>query len=85
MIEIAAVVATHNRPGLLSDRCLASIGRQTRAPDHLIVVDDSDPDTRRANREIVGGFSGAGASVVYLENQRTPGAAGAWNSALSYL
>ena len=53
MISIAAVVATHNRPELLAERALASIAAQTRRPDYLVVVDDSDADTRHANVEIV--------------------------------
>ena len=54
MPSIAAVVATHNRPELLANRSLASIASQTRLPDYLIVVDDSDLDARRTNAEIAG-------------------------------
>ena len=82
---IAAVVATHNRPDLLANRSLASIALQTRPPDYLIVVDDSDLDTRRNNAEIVAYLSPSCTRTFYLENRRTPGAAGAWNTALSYL
>ena len=82
MPSIAAVVATHNRPGLLAERALASIARQTRLPDHLVVVDDSDADTRHANAEVVAGLTIPGTRTLYLENRRTPGASGAWNTAL---
>ncbi len=85
MPSIAAVVATHNRPHLLANRSLASIALQTRPPDYLVVADDSAPETRRANAEIAAGFTTAGTKTFYLENRRTPGAAGAWNSALSHL
>ena len=85
MSFIAAVVATHNRPQLLANRSLASIALQTRLPDLLVVVDDSDPKVRRTNEEIVADFRTGGTRTVYLENYRTPGAAGAWNTALSEL
>ena len=85
MPSIAAIVATHNRPELLASRSLASIARQTRPPDYLIVVDDSDPDTRRANADVVSSLDLPGAKTYYLENRRTAGASGAWNTALYHL
>ena len=85
MPSIAAVVATHNRPRILANRALASIARQTRPPDFLVVVDDSDPKARRINEETVADFRAEGTKTIYLENYRTPGTAGAWNTALSEL
>ena len=85
MPSIAAVVATHNRPELLAGRALASVAGQTRRPDYLIVVDDSDSEIRHANAEVVSGLSIHGIRNIYLENLRTPGASGAWNTALFHL
>ena len=85
MPSIAAVIATHNRPQLLARRSLASIADQTRPPDLLIVVDDSDSGIRRSNRAVVAEFKAVGIKTLYLENRRTPGAAGAWNTALVHL
>ena len=85
MTSIAAVVATHNRPELLSGRALASIAGQTRRPDYLIVVDDSDADFRYANAEVVSDLCIPDTRKIYLENLRTPGASGAWNTALFHL
>ena len=85
MPAIAAVVATHNRPELLAGRALASIAAQTRRPDYLIVVDDSDADTRHANAEVVAGLAIPDTRTLYLENCRTPGASGAWNTALFHM
>ena len=85
MSRIAAIVATHNRPQLLANRALESIAHQTRPPDYLIVVDDSDPKARRVNEQIAADFRADGTKTVYLENYRTPGAAGAWNTGLSWL
>ena len=85
MPSIAAVIATHDRPELLANRALASIARQTRAPDYLVVVDDSGPKSRRANRETVDDFQAEGTKTVYLENHRAPGLSGACNTALAWL
>ena len=85
MLTIAAVVATHNRPELLAERALASIATQSRPPDYLVVVDDSDADIRRANAEVVAGLGIPGTGKVYLDNLRTPGASGAWNTALYHV
>ena len=83
---IAAVVATHNRPELLAGRALASIAGQTRRPDLLVVVDDSDAGTRSANAAIAAGFEpSTGVKTFYMENRRAPGASGAWNTALAHL
>ena len=85
MSTIAAVVATYNRPGLLAKRALKSIAEQSHPPDILIVVDDSDYNIRRLNRRIVDEFESGGIQVIYIENRRTPGASGAWNTALHEL
>ena len=85
MPSIAAVVATHNRPELLAGRALASIAAQTRLPDYLIVVDDSDAEFRHANAEVVSALCIPETRKIYLENRRTPGASGAWNTALVHL
>ena len=82
MSTIAAVVATYNRPGLLARRALASIAGQSRPPDLLIVVDDSDFDVRPKIKAAVEAFEASSFRVIYLENRRTPGASGAWNTGL---
>ena len=85
-LTVAAVVATYNRPQLLARRSLRSIAGQTRPPDLLIVVDDSDPDFLGRNKGAVDEFrASAGVRTLYLKNARTRGAAGAWNTALAHL
>ena len=69
MIKIAAVVATHNRPELLARRYLASIARQRRPTDYLLVVDDSDISMRPVNAEAVAALSIEGTRIIYLENR----------------
>ena len=51
----------------------------------LVVVDDSDSEVRDSNRKTVERLEAHGIKTVYLKNGRTSGAAGAWNTALSYL
>ncbi len=80
--RLAVVVATCNRFGMLSERSLPSVAAQTRRPDFLVVVDDSDREARTANAELVGSLALAGCDVSYLENARTAGASGSWNTAL---
>lgn len=82
---IAAVVATHNRPQFLAHRSLKSVADQTRPPDVLIVVDDSDQEYRRCNRAVVDGLKARGIKTTYMKNRRMPGASGAWNTALAHL
>ena len=81
MSSLATVVATYNRPGLLARRALASIANQTRLPDILIVVDDSTADIRPSNKAVVDRVRCEDVEVIYLENRRTSGASGAWNTA----
>ena len=85
MLSIAAVIATYNRPELLANRALPSVAQQTRPPDYLIVVDDSDGDLRRANAHVVTGFNAGNVVTRYFVNCRTRGASGAWNTALAHL
>ena len=85
MPSIASVVATHNRSELLAGRALASIAEQTRRPDYLIVVDDSDSELRPVNAEVVSSLRIPDTRKIYLDNRRTPGASGAWNTALIHL
>lgn len=83
--RVAVLIATCNRPGLLSQRSLTAVQRQTRRPDFLVVVDDSDLPNQSDNRNIVNDLRLGGAKIVYLTNTRTRGAAGAWNAGLDWL
>lgn len=80
--QIAAIVATCDRVQLLMERSIPSILQQTRLPDHLIVVDDSTPKIQKLNQPFVEDLDIPGCVVTYTLNQRTPGAAGAWNTAV---
>ena len=83
--QIAAIVATADRPQLLK-RALHSIAQQSRIPDRLIIVDDSNSER---SREIVADLAAQNLwslnPTELLSNRRTPGAAGAWNTALDHL
>jgi rhamnopyranosyl-N-acetylglucosaminyl-diphospho-decaprenol beta-1,3/1,4-galactofuranosyltransferase len=66
---IHAVVVTHRRPDELA-KSLDALSAQTRAPDHLVVVDNDD-DSRA--RDIV---SGQPIPTTYLGSRRNLGGAG---------
>jgi GT2 family glycosyltransferase len=83
--EIAVIVATKDRSAELANRALRSVAGQTRCPDYLVVVDDSDRRHRPANRRIVATLGLPKTRVSYHENDRTAGASGAWNVALDLL
>lgn len=81
--KVAVVIATKDRPQLLSERALSSVLAQTLQPDYLVVVDDSSAHYRPINREFVTSVNLAGRT--YLENTRTQGASGSWNTGLDFL
>ena len=83
--RIAVVIATCDRFQMLVERSLPSVSAQTRTPDLLVVVDDSPLDARAHNSEIVGALKLPGCQISYLENARTKGASGTWNTALDFL
>lgn len=83
--RLAVVIATCNRFGMLSERSLPSVVAQTRPPDILVVVDDSRREARTANAALVASLALPGCDVAYLENGRTAGASGAWNTGLDFL
>ncbi|MBM3853630.1 MAG: glycosyltransferase family 2 protein, partial [Verrucomicrobia bacterium] len=83
--SVAVLVATCNRPGLLAQRSLTAIQEQSRCPDYLVVVDDSEPPQRADNRNIVNDLRLRASRIVYLTNTRTQGASGAWNTGLEWL
>lgn len=85
---VAVVIATKDREAALANRALRSVLAQSRTPDFLVVVDDSNPRHREANRRIVDGVvppASRPMRVRYLRNDRTPGASGAWNVGLDWL
>jgi len=83
--EVAVIIATKNRPNLLKNRSLSSVLTQSKPPSYIIVVDDSSGDIRDENKSIVDSFPSKNCHVKYLLNHRTPGASGAWNTAVEYL
>jgi rhamnopyranosyl-N-acetylglucosaminyl-diphospho-decaprenol beta-1,3/1,4-galactofuranosyltransferase len=66
--RVVCVVVTHRRPETLA-RCLTAIARQSRRPDHLVVVDNQpDARTRRA-------LEGSGMPHSYLPSDTNLGGA----------
>src|SRR3954467_13069990 len=78
--SICAVVVTHRRPDELA-KSLDAVSAQTRAPDHLVVVDNDFSDGQDARvREIV---DGQPIATTYIGSRRNLGGAGGF--ALSML
>ena len=83
---VAVLVATAQRANLLERRSLPSIEHQSRQPVRVVVVDDSGDDAAAERTErLVRSWQPAGIDADFLRNQRTKGAAGAWNSGLDHL
>lgn len=82
-----ALIATHNRARLLQERALASILAQERAPDLVVIVDDSQPYFRHDTNEVVADAAMLAPRTRFelLLNHRAPGASGAWNTGLRWL
>src|SRR5215210_1526363 len=64
-----AVVVTYNRRELLS-ACLGAIAAQTRAPDHLLVVDNASTD---GTRDMVAGEHPQAELLALPENRGSSG------------
>lgn len=83
--KVVVIVATSDRSELLRSRALPSVKAQTITPDYLVVCDDSRTEQKKQNREIVESTQLSNCTVFYLENHRTPGASGCWNSAVDLI
>jgi rhamnopyranosyl-N-acetylglucosaminyl-diphospho-decaprenol beta-1,3/1,4-galactofuranosyltransferase len=71
--SICAVVVTHQRPDELA-KSLDAVSAQTRAPDHLVVVDNDFSDGQDARvRDIV---DGQPIATTYIGSRRNLGGAG---------
>ena len=84
--KIAVLIATSmGRDAQLFGRSLASVLRQTRKPDMIVVVDDNEDNT--VSGKIRFGLAELDVPVVYLENRRTRGfsGTGAWNTGIEYI
>ncbi len=79
---VACLTATRDRLELLRSRTLPSILRQDRKPDVCVFVNDGPRDHRFHIESLVDQL---GKGFVTLQNDRSPGAAGAWNTGLEYL
>ena len=87
-LPVVAVVATHGEDwlGLLTDRALASIAKQTKQADRVVVVSDNDPLADFLNEEDIKSCFPASYrnNVRLIPNNRTRGnsGTGAWNTGI---
>lgn len=83
MHPVAVVVATCNRAPLLQQRTVPSILSQTSLPSDVVVVNDG-ADHPKAVQDALANLAGQ-THLELLDNSRTPGPAGAWNTGLQWL
>jgi glycosyltransferase involved in cell wall biosynthesis/SAM-dependent methyltransferase len=79
--HIAVIIATRNRPVLLS-KALGSIAQQTRQPDSVLVISDCDSEHEKQTRDAVQEASKILPDIQFFKNQRTNNLSGAINTGL---
>ena len=85
-IQIGVIVATCDRPMLLSERSIPSILNQSRAPDFLIVVDDSSSaENIKKNNDYIESLRLPNTTIKIIRNNRTTGACGSWNTGIEWI
>jgi len=85
-IKICVIVATCDRPNLLSKRSIPSILGQSHPPDFLIVVDDSRSECNvKVNERYIKSIVAEDTIVSIVRNRRTPGACGSWNTGIDWI
>ncbi|KYG04946.1 hypothetical protein BE21_43800 [Sorangium cellulosum] len=80
----AVVIATTTERRELLSRALRSVAEQLRAPDRLVVVIDRRAGDEAGPRGTILP-EGLDYPIELLSNRRSPGAAGAWNTAIDHL
>ena len=86
LTKIGVIVATCDRPFLLSSRSIPSILNQSVCPDYIIIVDDSrDNSNKSKNESYIQSLQELGVPVTLICNRRTRGASGAWNTGIDWV
>jgi GT2 family glycosyltransferase/SAM-dependent methyltransferase len=83
LAHIAVIIATRNRPVLLS-RALSSIAQQTRQPETVLVISDCDSDHETQTRDAVREASRMLSGIQFFKNPRTKNLSGAINTGLYF-
>ncbi len=84
--QIAVLLATRNRSHQIATRSVPSIINQTKKTDFLVIVDDSDdPVEKKKNEDYLKTLCLDGTELIILNNFRTRGASGAWNTGLDHI
>lgn len=83
MTQIIGLVATCPRVEALLTTSIPSIAQQSRLPDSLVIVADHQglpTNARQAIRALI-----PSTEIHFLENARTSGVAGTWNTGLAFI
>lgn len=70
---------------MLQSRALASVARQLRAPEYLVVIEDTLDPHRPSTRRAIHRRDFARTKLIVSRNVRSPGVSGAWNTGLARL
>ena len=83
MSQVIALVATYPRVKALLTTSIPSIARQIRLPDALVIVSDKQrlpPEVLKRIQSLI-----PETHVIFLENRKTSGVAGTWNTGLRFI
>lgn len=83
--SVAVLIATRGRRELLQSRALASVARQLRAPEYLVVIEDTLDPRRESTRRAIHRRDFPKTKLIVSRNVRSPGVSGAWNTGLARL
>jgi glycosyltransferase involved in cell wall biosynthesis len=82
---VATLIATRHREDLLVAQAVPSALGQTLSPALIVVVDDGEGLGESTQRTLHQLAAEHGVELILLDNERTPGAGGAWNTGLAHL
>ncbi len=82
--KIIAIIATYDREDLLLNRSILSISRQELCPDCIVIVNDTEKKISKECVEDLKELVENKIELVFLDNIRTKGASGAWNTGIIY-
>lgn len=84
MSKIAVIIATKNRSNFLF-KALTSVAAQTKKPERVVVIVDSEDDNEPTTRQVVNSMCHSLKRLELIKNERTYNLSGAINTGISHL
>lgn len=82
-VPVVALLASIPRLDSLRSLALPSIARQSKPPEHVVLVTDRQALSKRCTTELADTL--AGLPLTVLNNTRPAGAAGSWNTGIDWI